>query len=99
MLTVYIDNLLATHTALGIVCAVLLFVLCFSLVHLARLVKFGWKYQAQNQEKSKPAQAEKTPTQEQPKPKQETPAPVYYIVERKRKTKPGYTEPKEIRFK
>ena len=98
MYTLFIYNLLATHTALGIVCAVLLFVLCFSLVHLARLVKFGWKYQAQNQEKPTRT-TEQKPAQEQPKPKQETPAPVYYIVERKRKAKPSYTEPKQIRFK
>ncbi len=97
MYTLIIDNLLITQTALGILGAVLLFIFCFSLVHLARLVKFGWRYQAQNQEKLK-EQPQQKPAQEPPK-KQETPAPIYYIVERKRKAKTSYTEPKQIRFK
>ena len=95
MYTLSINNILAAHTALGIVCAVLLFAFCFSIVHLARLVKFGWKYQ---KKQSKPEQKpQEPPKQEKPKPQE--PTPVYYIVERKRKTKPGYSDPKQIHFK
>ena len=64
MYTLSIDNILAAHTALGIVCAVLLFAFCFSIVHLARLVKFGWKYQ-KKQSKPEPKPQEQ-PKQEQP---------------------------------
>ena len=99
MYTLIFYRLLIAQTTLGIVCAALLFVLCFSLVHLARLVKFGWKYQTEHQTKPSKEQTEQKPVQEPPKQEQKTPAPVYYIVERKRRSKTSYTEPKQIRFK
>ncbi len=96
MNTQIISNLLTVTPLLGIVWLTLLFIVCFLGVHIARLVKFGWLYQKQpTQEKPKP------PEQSEKKAPEKTPSaePVYYIVERKRKTRQSYSEPKEIRFK
>ena len=91
---VYTQNLLSASPLLGILWLVLLFGACFLGVHIARLVKFGWLYQ-KKQTPPKPTEERKEKTPE-PKPSAE---PVYYIVERKRKTRQSYGEPKEIRFK
>ena len=79
---------------------ILSFILCFFFVHLARLVRLGWQAQKHsNQTNTKPSNDKPT---EKPKEKQSektAPEPVYYIVERKRRVKSGYSEPKQIRFK
>lgn len=87
-------NLLSITAVYGILWLVFLFLACFFGVHIARLVRFGWLYQKKKDE-PKPTEEKKEKTPE-PKPSAE---PVYYIVERKRKTRQSYSEPKEIRFK
>lgn len=89
-----LQNLLSAPAVFGVLWLVLLFGACFLGVHIARLVKFGWLYQ-KKEEPQKPAEEKKEKAPE-PKPSAE---PVYYIVERKRKTRQSYGEPKEIRFK
>ena len=88
------NTLLSVYGAGSIALAVL-FLLCFALVHLARLVRFGWN--AQKKPKAQPPQIE--PKKEPPPEKATAPEPVYYIVERKKRTKSNYSEPKQIRFK
>lgn len=86
------------NTFLGIFWLLFLFGCCFFTVHLIRLARIGQKHlrQTQTPTEHKPpvkAEKEKTPAQE---PARE---PIYYIVERKRKTKSSFSDPKEIRFK
>ena len=88
------NTLLSVYGA-GSIALIVLFLLCFALVHLARLVKFGWN--AQKKPNTKPAQIE--PKKETPPEKATVQEPVYYIVERKKRTKSNYSEPKQIRFK
>ena len=88
------ENLLLTPVFFGVLWLVLLFGACFLGVHIARLVRFGWLYQ-KKAAPPKPTEEKKEKAPE-PKPSAE---PVYYIVERKRKTRQSYGEPKEIRFK
>ena len=89
-----LENLLSVPAAFGVLWLVLLFSACFLGVHIVRLVKFGWLYQ-KKEAPPKPTEEKKEKAPE-PKPSAE---PVYYIVERKRKTRQNYGEPKEIRFK
>lgn len=93
-----LKNLLSTAAILGVFWLILIFSACFLAVHIVRLVCFGWLYQKQEKaqtpsEEKKEEKKEKAP---EPKPSAE---PVYYIVERKRKPRQSYGEPKEIRFK
>ena len=94
------NNLLSATAFFGVFWLAVIFGGCFLGVHIARLVRFGWLYQKQedapkatNEKEGKEEKKEKAP---EPKPSAE---PVYYIVERKRKTRQSYGEPKEIRFK
>lgn len=74
---------------LGFVYIILLFVLCFTAVHVIKLAAVGFKSLKQKpQPKPEPKPAEKKP-----------PEPVYYIVEKKRRSKASYSEPREIRFR
>jgi hypothetical protein len=58
------------------------------------LAKLGRKYQKEK------LTAVKTPPQQQEKaPPKDTGEPVYYIVEKKRRNKTSYGEPKRIQFK
>ena len=71
-----------------------LFGLCFLLVHLAKLVKLGWAH------RTTPPKATPTSEKEEKKAPASTPQePVYYIVEKKRRAKTSFGEPKQIRFK
>ena len=97
-LTVWIQphNLLSIESVGGFFGVVLLFALCFFAIHVVRYAKLTW------QEK----RPETPPPEEQKEEKSEEKAPaipqepIYYIVERKqRRSKPKYSEPKEIRFK
>jgi hypothetical protein len=90
--------LLSAPASIGALWCVLILIVCFFFVHLFRLAKFGWLYQ------NKPQKNQATPPEEKAKPKKDasTPTaqePVYYIVERKKRTKSSYSEPKQIRFK
>ena len=84
-------NLLSAQTAIGGVCVILLFLFCFLGVHLANFLKG----------RPSPPSPPSPPPSEPPKEKAPTESePIYYIVEKKRRrTKPLYGEPKEIRFK
>ncbi len=91
-------NTLLLSSALGIFWLVLLFAICFFAVHLCKLARWGQRYR----------KAQKGETNENPlptPPKQETPErdtsqePIYYIVERKKRTKSSFSTPKQIRFK
>ena len=96
-------SLLSAHTWLGILWLFLLFGACFLLVHIARLVKFGWKYHKGNDapaSSTEPAKPAKPPEKEKPTPTGNPPQePIYYIVEKKRRAKTSFGEPKQIRFK
>lgn len=98
-----LQNLLSATALLGVFWLAVIFGVCFFGVHIARLVRFGWLYQkkeepqkATEEKEGKEEKAEKKEKAPEPKPSAE---PVYYIVERKRKTRQSYGEPKEIRFK
>ena len=83
----------------GIFWLVILFIFCFLFVHTARLARLGLKYRAekrtQTAEEKPPEKKEET----KQAPAQTTQEPIYYIVERKKKTRASYSEPKQIRFK
>lgn len=127
-------NAALASPALGVTFVLLLFGVCFFCIHVARLAKFGWKYQRQTRQtdnapanktvssntssntspnaatasnasasssassnSQKKAEAEngekKAPAENAPQ------EPVYYIVEKKRRTKTTFSEPKRIHFK
>ncbi len=74
---------------LGLVYLILIFLLCFTAVHIVKLTAIGFKSMKKKKE-PKP----------EPKPvKVKAPEPVYYIVEKKRSRKATYSEPKQIKFK
>lgn len=92
-----LTQLLLPRGVWGIFWSLLLFFLCFIGVHIGKLARLGTLYRKPPaKEPEKPAPPAET--------KEKAPAsaqePVYYIVERKKKrAKPQYGEPKEIRFK
>lgn len=69
----------------------LVFLCCFLLVHIGRLIYLGF-LSIRTQKTTKPAEKK-----EEEKPTQKV-EPIYYIVEKKR-AKRKYSEPKEIKFK
>lgn len=83
------NNLLSVFPV-GALSLILLFALCFLLIHTIKLIRLGW----QTQRKQPPAKEKAE--EKAPAPTQE---PIYYIVERKRRTKSSYGEPKRINFK
>lgn len=93
-------NALLSTNLLGMAWLTLLFLLCFVLVHTVRLVRFGQKYCKTQNAKTAPAP---TPVKENSAQEKTPPAPsgepIYYIVERKKRPKSTYTEPKRIDFK
>ena len=93
----FLMNTLLVSSGLGIVWLVLLFALCFGAVHIAKLAKYGQEYRKQNQNKTQAEAPPPEPNKKAPPP--DTREPIYYIVERKRKTISSFSEPKEIRFK
>jgi hypothetical protein len=99
LLFFYKTNLLLPRGVIGIFWSILLFALCFFGVHIAKLAHLGQLYR-----KNPPPEKDDKPTSPPAEPEKKAPAPaqepVYYIVERKKKrAKPQYGEPKEIRFK
>lgn len=85
--------LLTVTPLVGGLSLLLLFAACFCIVHGARLLLFGVRYQRRTPERMPPPEREKSP------PESKSEEPIYYIVERKRKVKSTYAEPKRIRFK
>jgi len=90
-------NTLLISSAFGIFWLTLLFALCFIGVHVLRLARLGQLYRKQ---------ASKTPEKNEEKTDKTTeaapekiPEPIYYIVERKKRVKSNFSEPKQIRFK
>lgn len=88
-------NILSVSPALGCVWLVCLFILCFLLVHTAKLVRLGWKHRKPPKAEEKPTSPTETKTPAESKPQE----PVYYIVEKKRRYKTTFSNPKQIRFK
>ena len=71
----------------GALWTVLIFLFCVILVHGFKLAKIGYRTLG----KKLPAKKPKKPKKEQ--------EPVYFIVERKKRTKREYSEPKRITFR
>ena len=72
---------------IGLLYIILIYLVCFALVHLLKLASIGLK---SLRKKPEPKPPEKKP--------EKKPEPVYYIVEKKR-AKRSYSAPKEIQFK
>ena len=73
---------------LGALYIVLLFVLCFIIIHGIKLAILGWRTFGKKLPPEKPKVTEKKAE------------PVYFIVEKKKKrAKAEYSEPKRIQFK
>ena len=67
----------------GAVYTVCIFFICVIIVHIAKLAIIGWR--AFKKPPKKPAQ-------------DEAPEPVYYLVEKKKRTAPKYEKPKKFKF-
>lgn len=87
---------LLLSSAFGIFWLILLFALCFVGVHVLRLARIGQSYRKQERTVQKDEPVKEEPKQEAPP---ATSEPVYYIVERKKRVKSSFGEPKQIRFK
>ena len=80
---------------LGFFWLCVLFFACFSTVHIALSVLQSVKQKPPEKEVATTAE----PTEEKEKPKTDKPPePVYYIVEKTRRKKQGYSKPKRIKF-
>jgi hypothetical protein len=80
----------------GLVWLGVLFGVSFCLVLIAKLVYLGRVYQKQQSQPPTPTpKTEEKQNSSVPK----TEEPVYYIVERKKRVKSSFSEPKQIRFK
>ena len=86
-------NTLLISFGAGAFALVLIFSLCFLAVHIVKLIKLGWQTQYPAEQANEPKK------EDEPKPKESEPQPVYYIVERKRRAKTTFSEPKRIDFK
>lgn len=85
-------NAILSIFPVGTLSLIFLFCACFLIIHIIKLIKIGWLAQGKMENNEK-KEEEKAPA---PKPAQE---PVYYIVERKRRAKSSFSEPKRIHFK
>lgn len=110
---VFLSSLLAPSQVWGGIAFLLLFVVCFVLVHALKLSSLGYRVLHENPpEKSVPAPPPEKPkkaTKKTPakrKKRAKTTAPVYYLVEKKRVKKTPepeyydyeYAPPQRIRF-
>ena len=68
----------------GAIFTVCIFFFCVIIVHIAKLTLIGWRAFKKREPK--------------PKETSEPPEPVYYIVEKKKKTAPQYKKPKKFKF-
>lgn len=93
------NALLTVSPFWGIFWLILLFILCFFGVHIARLARLGQRYRKSLTKQEKHEKKESGETPPQPKTLPNEREPIYYIVERKKRAKTNYSEPKEIRFK
>lgn len=99
-------TLLTPTAGWGLLALLFIFIFSFVTVHLVFLARLGFLYQQEKteteQDKSDPPEQKPNPTPPEQNPKTEPPTPpepVYYIVEKKRRTNPSYSPPKQIRFK
>ncbi len=97
-------NTLLLSSTFGIFWLVLLFALCFAAVHLIKLARLGNAYRkarrhAQEEKGANDNAPTPAPTQREEPPQNKEVEPVYYIVERKKRTKSSFSAPKQIRFK
>ena len=91
MITLSTSALLSSG-GIGFLLTILLFLLCFSGVHLLLWAKFGIENNHPKKEIPQEKTQEKAPAKEQ--------EPIYYVIERKRKKpKTTYSEPRQITFK
>ena len=90
-------NTLLLSSIYGIVWLILLFCLCFLFVHVARLARLGQTYRKEL--KNVKPDEENTANKREQTPQKTEPEPIYYIVERKKRVKNSFSEPKQIRFK
>ena len=106
----FLDNLLTPSPLIGILWLILLFILCFLGIHVAKLARIGKRHLKDDNQKPQEKSGENVSSSPQKTPKQPTSSapsvsspssaePVYYIVERKRRTKSSFSEPKQIKFK
>lgn len=68
----------------GALFTVCIFLICVIVVHIAKLAFIGWR-----------AYKKKEPKEKEEK---DAPEPVYYIVEKKKKTSPQYKKPRKFKF-
>lgn len=88
---------LLTPATRGVFWFLVTFTLCFVLVHLIKYLLTN-RRRRDSSPSAEPSQPQKEEKEKAPTPA--APEPIYYIVEKKRRrTKPNYGEPKEIRFK
>ena len=106
----FLDNLLTPSPLIGILWLTLLFILCFLAIHVAKLARIGKRHLKDDNQKPQEKSGENVSSSPQKTPTQPTSSapsvspqssaePVYYIVERKRRTKSSFSEPKQIKFK
>ena len=89
-------SILSVSPFIGFLWLGALFIVCFIVIHVARLARLGRRYQKlQNAQPAPP----KEPPKEKTPPEHKQEEPIYYIVERKKRVKSTFTEPKQIRFK
>lgn len=69
----------------GALFTVCIFLIAVILVHITKLALIGWR-----------AYKKREPKKQEAKP--EEPEPVYYLVEKKKKTSPQYKKPKKFKF-
>ena len=94
-----LSHALLTSAVQGFGGTILLFSLCFLGVHLAKIAVRGWRVYDGTQDNKAPDNPEQSP-ESKADTKTTVPEPSYYIVEKKRRrSKPSYGDPKEIRFK
>ena len=100
-----VQSILLVSSVWGFISVLFLFLFCFFCVHVVKLAKIGRYYQKENAKKAN-ASPPPQPTQDNEKEKaQEKPSesnrgePIYYIVERKKRTKSSFGPPKRIDFK
>ncbi len=92
-------NTLLISATVGIVWLLLLFALCFIVVHVLRLARLGRLYQKNEKEAANKLPKPQQPPPAPPAPSHTEPEPVYYIVEKKKRVKSNLGEPKRIQFK
>ena len=93
--TVRMSTLLLSLPIKGMLWTMILFSICFIGIHVILLTRLGWVYQQQSKTNT---EKQKEPMEEKKAPPEKQAEPIYYIVERKTRRKPTYSEAKPINF-